>query len=146
MTYFRSFIANQNVPIAISNEVVTYRSGGAVQAMREVIRRAATCPHRPVDTGEKSLPEADVPDHAVRGSAPAEGLPRRSRHRDRHDQGEADQQTSYAVYQRHGNVLSGIYSVGGANPEQLQLVLHAAEQSARNLRRGGNGASSGPTA
>ncbi|MGZ8717410.1 MAG: hypothetical protein ACXWYO_09895 [Gaiellaceae bacterium] len=54
-------------------------------------------------------------------------------------------QTGYAVYQRQGNVLSGVYSFG-ASKGQLALCLHAAEQSARNLRRGTSGVSSGPAA
>jgi hypothetical protein len=138
--------ANQNVPIAISNEIVTYRSGGAVQAMREVIRRAATCPRGPVDTGDKSLPKLTF--QITRFAAPnlLKGYLAVRVIVTGTIKGKHVGQTSYAIYQQRGNVLSGVYSVGGANPEQLQLVLHAAEQSARNLRRGGNGASSGPTA
>ena len=44
--------------------------------------------------------------------------------------------TSYAVYQRLGNVLSGTYSFGPNTKAQLTFVLHAAQQSAANLRRG----------
>jgi hypothetical protein len=39
-----------------------------------------------------------------------------------------------------------VYSVGANTPQQRELGLHAAEQSARNLRRGTSGAGSGPTA
>ena len=46
-------------------------------------------------------------------------------------------QISYAAYQRFGNVLSGIYSFGDNTPAQLRFFLHAAEESAQNLRRGG---------
>jgi hypothetical protein len=53
-------------------------------------------------------------------------------------------QTSYAVYQRLGDVLSGTYSVGPDTGAQLRFALHAAEQSAQNLRRGHNAGS--PTA
>ena len=42
-------------------------------------------------------------------------------------------QTSYAVYQRVGDVLSGTYSFGANTPAQLTFALHAAEQSAKNL-------------
>jgi hypothetical protein len=55
-------------------------------------------------------------------------------------------QTSYAVYQRLGNVLSGVYSFGTTTAGQLELCLHAARESARNLRRGASAAASGPTA
>jgi hypothetical protein len=53
-------------------------------------------------------------------------------------------ETSYAVYQRLGNVLSGTYSFGPNTQAQLRFVLHAAQQSAANLRRGQ--AAGGPTA
>jgi hypothetical protein len=46
-------------------------------------------------------------------------------------------QISYAVYQRRGNVLSGVYSFGPATSSQLRLCMAAARESARNLRRGG---------
>ena len=52
--------------------------------------------------------------------------------------------TSYAVYQRIGNVLSGTYSFGPNTKTQLTFVLRAAQQSAANLRRGH--AAGGPTA
>ena len=52
-------------------------------------------------------------------------------------------ETSYAVYQRIGNVLSGVYSFGANTKAQQAFVLHAAEQSAKILRSKGAG---GPTA
>jgi hypothetical protein len=55
-------------------------------------------------------------------------------------------QTSYAVYQRFGSALSGVYSFGSGGAAQLEICLHAAEQSARNLRRGTSGVTSAPTA
>jgi hypothetical protein len=53
----------------------------------------------------------------------------------------------YAVYQRRGDILSGVYSFGTVQSaqRQLSLCLHAAEQSAQNLRKGG-ASPSGPTA
>ena len=60
--------------------------------------------------------------------------------------GKVIRQASYAVYQRQGNVLSGVYSFGPDTPAQEALALHAGEQSARNLRRGTSGATSGPAA
>jgi hypothetical protein len=44
-------------------------------------------------------------------------------------------QVSYAVYQRVGDVLSGVYSFGPNTPAQLRFALHAAEASAKTLRR-----------
>jgi hypothetical protein len=138
--------ANRNVPLAISNEVVTYRSGGAAQAMREVTRRAATCPHRPIDTGEKGLPKLTYRITRFAHSRLLKGYLAVRVDATATIKGKPVVHTGYAVYQRRGNVLSGVYSVGGDNPEQLQLLLHAAEQSARNLRSGTNGVSSGPAA
>ena len=53
---------------------------------------------------------------------------------------------SYAVYQRFGDVLSGVYSFGPDTPAQLKLVLHAAEQSAQILRHLQAAKPSGPPA
>jgi hypothetical protein len=143
--------ANYGMPttptaIAISNEVVTYRSDGAALAMRELMRRAVSCPHKPIDTGAPGVPKltfriTKVTDpHLLKGylavRVDVSGTVK----------GKHIAQTSYAVYQRLGNVLSGVYSFGGTNADQLKLALHAAEESARNLRRGGSGAGSGPTA
>ena len=44
-------------------------------------------------------------------------------------------QTSYAVYQRVGDVLSGVYSFGPNTATQQQFALHAAEASARLLHK-----------
>jgi len=147
-TRLQANYGNPNSPTstAISNEVVTYRTDGAALAMRELIRRSASCPHRPIDTGTPSLPKltfriARVTDpHLLKGylavRVDVAGVVK----------GKPVAQTSYAVYQRRGNVLSGVYSFGGTNAAQLKLALHAAEASARNLRRGDSGVPSGPTA
>ena len=134
--------------LGVSNEVVTYKSGGAAQAMREVTQHATTCPsdHK-VDPGENNLPPllfniTRVKDgHLIKGY-----LAVKIRVRGRY-QGKNIDETSYAVYQRLGGVLSGVYSFGPATAAQMQLCLHAAEQSARNLRKVKAGtAGSGPTA
>ena len=41
---------------------------------------------------------------------------------------------TYAVYQRLGSIFSGVYTVGVRSAGQRAFALHAAEQSARNLR------------
>src|SRR5438067_6971203 len=48
---------HRGTTLGISNEVVTYRPGGAAQAMREVIQHALHCPHRLVDSGVNGLPK-----------------------------------------------------------------------------------------
>jgi len=128
--------------LGLSNEVVAYKPGGAQQAMHEVTQHATHCPRTPVVTGEAGVPPlrftiTRLSDSKllkgylavkirVRGSVNVNGKAQRV------------DQTSYAVYQRLGNVLSGTYSYGPNTPAQLAFELHAAEQSAANLRRGHN--------
>src|SRR3954464_3089083 len=45
----------QNTGLGLSNEVVTYKAGGAKQAMRELLQHAMTCPSTPVVTGEAGV-------------------------------------------------------------------------------------------
>jgi hypothetical protein len=120
----------------LSNEVVVYRTGGAEEAMREVIQHAVRCPNTPIRTGEPGLPPlrftitrlTDV--KLLRGALAVRvrvmGVVN----------GKKVDQTSYAAYQRLGDVLSGVYSFGPRTPAQLQFFLQAAEESAANLRRG----------
>jgi hypothetical protein len=130
----------------ISNEVVTYRAGAATQAMREVTQHVANCPPRPIDTGVQGLPKLKF--HLTRISDPRllKGYLAVRIDVSGSSQGKKIAQTSYAVYQRLGNVLSGVYSFGGSGAAQLGLCLHAAEQSARNLKRGTSGVISAPAA
>jgi hypothetical protein len=140
-----NYVKNK-APIGITNEVVTYRGSGAQQAMREAFRHAESCPNHPIDSGVKGLPKLTfhvkrLVDHRLLKGYLAVQIDVTGTVK-----GRAVAQTSYAVYQQRGNVLSGVYSFGSTTKGQLALCLHAAEQSARNLRRGGSAASSGPTA
>ena len=129
--------------LGLSNEVVAYKKGGAAQAMREVIQHAVTCPSTPV-VADPSLPPLRFTITRLKASKLLTGyLAVRVRVRGT-VQGKKVDETSYAIYQRYGDVLSGIYSFGPNNPAQMRFVLHAAQQSAANLRRGK--AASGPTA
>lgn len=126
--------------IGISNEIVTYRPGGAAQAMREVIHHADNCPNRPIDTGQAGLPPLLITITRIhdakllKGALAVEERVRGTVNGKKYDQ------TSYAVYQRLGNVLAGTYSVsvGPNTPAQRRLLLHSAEQSAQNLIHGNN--------
>jgi hypothetical protein len=130
--------------IGLSNEVVTYRPGGAAQAMREVIAHAASCPKGVIATGDPNVPKAQFTITRIHDSKLLKGaLAVKVRVRATVG-GKKFDQTSYAVYQRAGNVLSGTYSFGVNTPAQLSFALHAAEQSARNLLRKHNTGS--PTA
>jgi hypothetical protein len=130
--------------LGLSNEVVRYTPGGAAQAMREAARHAASCPHRPIETGEPGLPPLRFTISRIRDSKLLKGyVAVRVRVRGT-VKGKQVDEISYAIYQRFGNVLSGVYSFGPNTSAQLRFALHAAEESAKNLRRGGGG--SGPTA
>jgi hypothetical protein len=108
--------------LQLSNEVVTYRADGAAQAVREVRRRALTCPSRSV----RFTPVSDP--HLVPGYFAVREVDTRV------VRGKHLQLTTYAVYQRMRNVLSAVYSVGPPGSAQLAFCLHAAEQAAQNLR------------
>jgi hypothetical protein len=130
--------------VGLSNEVVAYRPGGAAQAMREVIAHAASCPKGVIATGDPNVPKAQFTITRIHDSKLLKGaLAVKVRVRATVG-GKKFDQTSYAVYQRAGNVLSGTYSFGVNTPAQLSFALHAAEQSARNLLRKHNTGS--PTA
>jgi len=123
-------------PIGLSNEVVRYKPGGAKQALREVALHARTCPSKPIETGEAGvgkltftitpLHDSKLLKGAVAVRVRAVGKLKNGKHVD---------QTSYAVYQVLGDVLSGVYSFGPNTPAQQAFALHAAEQSARVLKK-----------
>ena len=123
-------------PLGLSNEIVRYKPGGAKQALREVALHARTCPSTPIDTGEAGIGKLTftiTPLHdtkllkgAVAVRVRAVGKLKNGKHVD---------QTSYAVYQVLGDVLSGVYSFGPNTPEQQAFALHAAEQSAQVLKK-----------
>jgi hypothetical protein len=132
--------------VGVTNEVVTYKGGGAQQAMREALRHAISCPGHPIDSGVQGLPKLTFHVKQIRDPRLLKGYLAVQIDVSGTVKGRAVEQTSYAVYQQRGSVLSGVYSFGSATKGQLALCLHAAEQSARNLRRGGSSSSSAPTA
>jgi hypothetical protein len=136
---------HRGTTLGISNEVVTYRAGGAAQAMREVIQHAVGCPHHPVPAGVAGLPSLLLEITRLKDPRLLAGYLAVRIHASGTINGKHISQISYAVYQRRGDVFSGVYSFGPSNAAQLRLCLRAAEQSARNLRSGGN-SRGGPTA
>jgi hypothetical protein len=122
--------------IGISNEVVTYRPGGAAQAMREATRHAETCPHHPIDTGQAGLPNLLVTITRIHDAKLLKGALAVEERTRGTVKGKRYDQISYAVYQRRGNVLSAMYSAALNTTGQRGLLLHAAEQSAQNLIHG----------
>jgi hypothetical protein len=132
--------------LSLSNEVVTYKAGGAAQAMRELAEHADHCPKTPVAPGVQGLPPLRF---TVTRLVDIKLLPGYVAVRVRVTGtvgGKHVDQTSYAVYQRFGNVLSGVYSNGPATGDQQSFCLHAAEQSAINLRKIPSLSETGPTA
>jgi hypothetical protein len=134
----------QKTTLGISNEVVGYKPGGAAQAMREVAQHVANCPRKPIVT-DKALPPLKYTLTRINGTKLLRGYVALRVRVTGKVQGKAVDQTSYAIYQRRGDVLSGTYSFGPDTKAQLQLALHAAQQSALNLRLG-RAAGGGPTA
>jgi hypothetical protein len=126
----------QKTQLGLSNEVVRYKPGGAAQAMRELRRHALVCPSHAIDSGLSGvgplrftitmLHDGKLAQGAVAVRVRAVGKLKSGKHVD---------QTSYAVYQRAGDLLSGVYSFGPNTPAQQRFALRAAEASARILRK-----------
>jgi hypothetical protein len=118
-----------------SNEVVTYRAGGAQQALEEVRHTAATCPNGRVATAPRGVKDAVrrtrlISDpHLLPGSVAVLETDSATVN------GKRMTHQIVAVYQVRGNVLSGVYAAGTSLAAVKALALHAAEQSATNLRR-----------
>lgn len=125
----------QNAKLALSNEVVTYKSGGAAEAMKEVASHAATCPNKPIAfEGQPPLT------YTITRIADSKLLPGSIALRvdvSGKINGKKVSAIRFAVYQRSGNTLSGVYSYavsGVSGAAQQKFVLHAAEASAKALR------------
>lgn len=133
----------QNGALGLSNEVVTYKGGGAANALREVAQHAKTCPKKPIAfEGQPPLvyhfthiTDAKLLHGYIALRIDISGTIK----------GKAVKAVRYAVYQRFGNVLSGVYSYalapGVSSAAQQAFVLHAAEMSAKALH--GNAAAGG---
>ena len=136
----------QNAKLALSNEVVRYKPGGAAQAMREAAQHVATCPKTPIAfEGAPPLRYQLTPIHDAKL---VKGYVAVRIHRTGTVKGKRVDDVFFVVYQRVGNVLSGVYSyaaTGVSASAQQTFLLHAAEQSARNLR-GGSSPTGGVTA
>jgi hypothetical protein len=123
--------------LGLSNEVVTYKPGGAKQAMHEVLQHALHCPKTPIPTGQAGLPPLTFTMTSIKDGKLLKGYVAVRVRVTGIVKGKRVDETSYAVYQRFGNVLSGTYSFGPNTRAQQRFALHAAEESAQNLRRGG---------
>jgi hypothetical protein len=107
--------------LQVQNEVVTYRAGGAAEAIREARRHVLACRLRASHftllkdprllRGYLAVGEVDT--GVIRGKRVV--------------------QVSCGVYQRLGNVLSAVYTFGPPGPALATLCLHSAEKAAQNL-------------
>jgi hypothetical protein len=125
----------QGAKLALSNEVVTYKADGAEQAMREVAQHANTCPNKPI-AFEGQPPLTYRITHIV-DSKLLKGYVALRIDVTGTIKGKHVSAIRFAVYQRFGNLLSGVYSYavsGVAGAAQERFVLHAAEASAKALR------------
>lgn len=137
---------NRAIPLALSNEVVTYKPGGAAEAMREVAQHVRTCPHKPIAfEGQPPLVYTitRIADAKLLAGAIALRIDISGK-----INGKKVKAVRFAVYQRRGSVLSGVYSYaanGVSGAIQEAFALHAAEASAQTLR-GGAASAAGPPA
>ncbi|HET8528489.1 MAG TPA: hypothetical protein VFL60_06225 [Gaiellaceae bacterium] len=122
--------------LLLSLEVVRYKPGGANQALREVRSHAVGCPHHPIATGFPGAGPLRFTITQLHDAKLAKGyVAVRVRAVGKLTNGTHVDQTSYAVYQRVGDVLSGVYSSGPNTRAQQAFALHAAEASARLLQK-----------
>jgi len=128
----------QNAQLAISNEIVRYKPGGAAQAMSEAGKHAADCPTKPI--AFEGFPPLRYDVTRIVDSKLVTGYLAAKVHRYGTYKGKKIDDTFFVVYQRVGNVISGVYSYAAASvsaAQQQAFCLHAAEASAKNLRAGG---------
>jgi hypothetical protein len=119
----------------LSNEVVTYRPAGARQALREVTHAARLCPRGPVGSNVKGVPPLT---YRVSEISDAKLLHQHLALRVHYSgtiKGRHREETVIAVYQIRRNVLSAVYTYESSIAERIRVGLHAAEESAKNLKR-----------
>jgi hypothetical protein len=127
-----SYIRNNGTGPFLSNEVVAYKRGGAAKAMRELRTAVAHCPKGFV---KSTVPGAGLIKNRfdpIKSSRFLPGSIGLINHITEKVKKKTLRFDSLLVYQVHGNVLSGVYSFGVV---ELPTVVHAAEQSARNLKK-----------
>lgn len=116
----------------LSNEVVAYKPGGAAKAMKELRKAVATCPKGFV---KSTIPGAGLIKNKfdpIKSQLFLPGSVGLIDHITEKTNGKTLRFVSLLVYQARGNVLSGVYSFGIV---ELPTVVHAAGQSARNLKQ-----------
>ena len=118
-----------------SNEVVTYKPGGAQKALQEVTRAATACPNGRIKDAPSGVTDLVRHTHVIRDPRLLAGAVAIVETDTGTVKGKRVTVQSVDVYQVRGNVLSGVYGNGLSAAEVRAVTLHAAEQSAENLRR-----------
>jgi hypothetical protein len=121
--------------VQLSNEVVTYRRGGAQQALREIGRAARHCPRGPVRSTVTGFGPVTYRIGWIRDRRLLPGAVALRVHIAGLANGRRVETTQLVVYQVRRNVLSGLYTFGRSFRAQRSVGLHAAAQSALNLKR-----------
>ena len=127
--------AHPKKTVDISNEVVTYVSGGAQQALAEVSKVAHTCSTKSViqkrGVVTTTFHATPVHDPKLPHNTVAVKLVIKQTNGKKHVT-----QTGIAIYEVKGNTLSGVYTFatkGTSFADVQRVAFHAAEQSAKNL-------------
>jgi hypothetical protein len=126
-----SWISNTGGPPFLSNEVVAYKPGGAAQALKELRQAVAACPKGFVKSRVSGAGMIKNKFNRIKGRGFLPGTVGLIDHITEKAKGKTLRFDSLLVYQVRGNVLSAVYSFGVL---RLPLVVHAAAQSAKNLR------------
>jgi hypothetical protein len=122
----------------VSNEVVTYRPGGAAQALREITHAATHCPTGPIPSPVAGVSEVTFRVQRITDPHLLPGYLAVRVHFTEEGRGRRYQVDGVGVYQFRHNVFSGVYTnFTRRRPiaPQQRLAMHAAEQSAANLKR-----------
>ncbi len=118
-----------------SNEVVSYKSGGAQKALAEVTKAAASCRNGHVSDAASGFTDLVRHTHVVSDAHLLPGAVAILETDSGMVNGKRVTVDSMDVYQVRGDVLSGVYGRGPTVAAVERDTLRAAEQSADNLRR-----------
>ena len=122
---------------SVSTETVAYSPRGAALAMREVRRAIATCPQGLVASHVQGMPL--LTQRFSRLPARPGWEPGTIAHRVTETTRSGESSSGIIIYQRHGNILNGIY-VWGSGPQALRVASRCALLMANELDAAPGGA------
>ena len=115
--------------VELSNEVVTYRPGGAEQALHEITHAASHCPRGAVPSAIEGVSSITYRLHRIVDTRLPHGSLALLLHLVATVNGRPFRQTSVTVYQTRRDILSGVYTSSGSIADLPALVTfnhHAA--------------------